>query len=163
MNEGSGAYEGWDDFRDRFAAALTALEEVASPAFEHRLGLRVVDRLPGAPLGVADAQGWTDYISPNFLGPVAETTIAESAKFAQHQLILDVGVGTTCSVRQGLAAVLSPGEPNTEYVIDTDVYRERGRPFNAVTILDGAGAFKQTIDDVFGAVTTAALLDKLGP
>jgi uncharacterized protein (TIGR04255 family) len=162
-NEGRGAYSGWDDFRGRLAEALGALDEVASPAIERRLGLRFVDRIPGASVGVENARGWSEYISPTFLGPVAEPTFADAAKFAQQQLILDVGDGSTCNLRQGLAAVLSPAEPNTEYVIDTDIYQERGRAFDTATILDSVDAFAQTIDGLFGTITTPALLDKTSP
>lgn len=162
-NEGSGAYKGWDDFRGRLSEALGALEEVATPTIVHRLGLRFVDRIPGSPLGVEDARSWSEYISANFLGAVAEPRIAEAAKFAQQQLVLDVGDGTNCTLRQGLAAVLSPPERNAEYVIDADVYRERGRPFNAATILDSVDVFMQTVDGLFGMIATPALLGKLTP
>lgn len=163
VNEGSGAYNGWDDFRGRLSEALAALQEVASPALEHRLGFRIADRIPGTPIGVEDAIGWSEYISTSFLGPIVEPAIAEAVKFSQQQLILDIGDRTICTVRQGLAAVLSLGEANTEYVIDADVYREVGRSFDSATIIDSAEAFKQTIDGLFGTIATSALVDKVAP
>lgn len=160
-NEGFGAYQGWDDFVERLTNALEALQEVVSPALEQRLGLRFVDRIQGTPLGVEGPMGWEPYITARFLGPLAEPAIANAAQFGQQQLWLDAGDHAVCSMRHGLAAMLAANESRTEYVVDCDIYREGGRPFDVATILNTAGEFREQIDNLFGLVTTPELLDKL--
>ena len=160
-NEGFGAYNGWDDFLERLTNALEALQEVASPALEQRLGLRFVDRIPGTPLGIEGPTGWEPYITARFLGPIAEPAIGSAAQFAQQQLVLDAGDRAICSMRHGLAAVLAADKSRTEYVVDCDIYREGGRPFDVATILNTAGAFREQIDNLFGLVATSELLDRL--
>jgi uncharacterized protein (TIGR04255 family) len=160
-NEGFSAYKGWDDFLGRLTNALEALQEVASPALEQRFGLRFVDRIPGTPLGVEGPPGWEPYIAARFLGPIAEPAIGGSAQFAQQQLFLDTGDHAVCSMRHGLAAMLAADESRTEYVVDCDIYREGGRPFDVATILNMAGAFREQVDNLFGLVATSELLDRL--
>lgn len=160
-NEGFGAYEGWDDFLERLTNALEALQEVASPALEQRLGLRFVDRIPGTPLGVEGPTGWEPYINARFLGPIAEPAIGSATQFAQQQLFLDAGDRAVCSMRHGLAAVLAADESRIEYVVDCDIYREGGRSFDVATILNTVGAFREQIDSLFGLVAMPKLLDKL--
>jgi uncharacterized protein (TIGR04255 family) len=160
-DEGFGAYKGWDDFLERLTKALAALQQVASPALEQRLGLRFVDRIPGTPLGVEGPSGWEPYITARFLGPIADPAIGRAAQFMQQHLLLDAGDRAICRMRHGLAAMLAADESRTEYVVDCDIYREGGRPFDVATILSTAEAFREQIDNLFGLVATPELLDKL--
>jgi uncharacterized protein (TIGR04255 family) len=155
------AYSGWADFVARLASALGVLQEAVSPAIEQRLGLRIVDRIPGTAAGVDDPAGWEPFITPSFFGALAVPEIARAAQVVQQQLVLRSADDVRCTVRQGLAAVVMSPESPTEYVIDIDVYRESARAFVPDAILSTVGEFREQVESLFGLVATPALLEKV--
>jgi uncharacterized protein (TIGR04255 family) len=152
-------YEGWDDYAERLSNALAALAEVASPTFEQRLGLRLVDRLRCGELGVDSPAGWEAYIAPPFLGPLLQPGLASAIKGVHQQLVIDPGGGVTCNMRHGLALVQEKG--GCDYVIDCDFFREGGRAFDVEAILKAVTDFKDQADRLFQASVTPALLGKI--
>jgi uncharacterized protein (TIGR04255 family) len=155
----SGGYSGWQDFLRRLTEALEALQEVVSPALEQRLGLRFVDRIAAADLSVDTPADWQPFIAPRFLGPLAEPGIGQAVQIAQQQLVIGGGNDVICSMRHGLALV--SGDGRTNYVIDCDLYREGGRPFDVAAILDAVGSFKDQAESLFAVAVTPALLERL--
>jgi uncharacterized protein (TIGR04255 family) len=155
----SSSYQGWDDFIQRLAAALDALVEVIGPSFEQRLGLRFVDLIPGKSVGVDAAASWEPYINPEFLGPLMMPGLGPSIRVSFQQALIDLGQDAICNLRTG------PSGPNddgsVDFVVDCDLYREGGRPFDSSTILNSVRKFREQADRLFQSVVKPALPERL--
>jgi uncharacterized protein (TIGR04255 family) len=150
-------YDGWDDFEQRFTAALHALAEVVGPSFEQRLGLRFVDVF-----GVGDIDspaGWEPYIKPPFLGALVAPGIGPKIQVTFQQALIDVGDGALCNLRTGPMGA-SP-DSKVSFVVDCDLYREASRAFDPAVILRAVGMFREQADRLLQAVVMPALLEKI--
>lgn len=132
------AYTTWDDFRKRLETVVTATAEQVDPAFEQRLGLRYIDRLPGD--AVAQPSDWANLVVPELLGPVLHTGFGSAIRAAQQQLLLalDEAGQTHCGLRHGFVG--PPGE-TPAYILDYDIYREGARSFSVDDALTAADSF----------------------
>ena len=155
----SDSYGGWEDFEQRLSAAIDALRELVQPAVEQRLGLRFVDLIPGKSVGVDAAASWEPYINREFLGALLVPGLGPSIRVSFQQALIDLGEDAVCNLRTG------PSGPNddgsVDFVVDCDLYREVGRPFDGPAILNSVSRFKEQADRFVQSVVTPALLDKL--
>jgi uncharacterized protein (TIGR04255 family) len=123
-------YTDWDEFRDRMVALLDATAEHVAPGIEQRLGLRYIDRI-----GEVDAQtprDWEPYVTRELLGLVCHDALGPVVTAARQQLLLDLGEGFSCTFTHGLLP--DEGE-RLSYLLDYDLSREGGRPFDPAGVL----------------------------
>ncbi len=152
-------YTTWSgDFEHRLGNLLDATAQHISPVLEQRVGLRYVDRIT-EPL-VKEASGWRDYISPAFLGPVLDAPIGDAVRAAQQQIDLDLGDGITSSIRHGFFADPTRDGALT-YLLDVDVYREIGQPFDVAGIKAALRTYHERSLQIFQRVVTPRMLDLL--
>jgi uncharacterized protein (TIGR04255 family) len=151
-------YSHWQHFRDRLSALAAAVEEVARPTMEQRLGLRYVDRLDQPP--VMSPPGWAPWIHPTLMGPLLHPQLAEHVRSVRQQIDFDLGSGRQCVLRHGTVSD-APGHVGTVYLLDFDVYRQQARRFSTGEVLRTAEDFHRQADALFQQVITPDLLSYL--
>lgn len=152
-------YEHWEDFRTRLDDVLAATHEHLKPVFEQRLGLRYVNQL--ALPEVRQAADWEPWINRDLLGPLAHERLREGVVFARQQLALDLGDGVSCSLAHGSFPTDSP-EAELAYLLDYDVSRQTGQPFDPGEIRSGVEAFNTAALALFQLSVTPAYLEGAG-
>lgn len=151
-------YTTWaEDFQPRLGTVIDAAAEHVKPTFEQRLGLRYIDRI--RELELTTATEWEPFISREFLGPIAHPALAPAIKAAQQQLLLDVGDGVQCLLRNG--PLVDEERGVTDYVLDYDIHRQGSRAFAAESIKAAASEFNRTALQLFQASLTDTLLERL--
>jgi uncharacterized protein (TIGR04255 family) len=145
------AYTTWDDFRERLGTVLEAVAAHVDPAFEHRLGLRYIDRVAGDK--VVRPADWETIIDQRLLGPVLHPGFGAAIRAAQQQLLLslDADDEVQCAIRHGFATA---ADDTPAYVLDYDIYREAARPFDPAETLEAADAFNEYAVQLFQASLT---------
>jgi uncharacterized protein (TIGR04255 family) len=149
-------YTDWSDFHGRMEAVLEAVRAVVNPAFEQRVGLRFVDRIHG--LGVTTAFDWQPHMSDHLLGAVLHPGIGPAVLAAHQQLVIDIDDGASCTLRHGPL----PGRDDRDgldYLLDFDLHRDGGRPFDAPAIVAALDQFNRRALQLFQACVDPTLLD----
>jgi uncharacterized protein (TIGR04255 family) len=149
-------YTTWiGDFRDRLAAVVDAVAAHVRPVLSPRIGVRYIDRI--AELDLRSPADWEPYITPELLGPTRHPTLGPGVRQAQQQLLIELDDEIACTLRHGFV----PEGERLDYLMDFDVFREAGRPFDAEDV-------KRTVDTLndyslrlFHTCVTPALLEKL--
>jgi uncharacterized protein (TIGR04255 family) len=151
------AYTTWDEFRTGLEAIVDAVHEVVEPALEQRVGLRYVDRI--TELGLKRPLDWSPYIREELLGAVRHPQLGPHVRAAHQQLLIDLDDLTRCGLRHG--PLENPATGTVDYVLDFDVFREGGRPFDPSAVKETAGEFNTWALKLFQASVTDDLLEYL--
>lgn len=142
------AYSTWDDFRRQLQTVLAAVKDMLDPAFEQRLGLRYIDKL--IEKNVAQPEDWKTLLSPTLLGPVLHSGFGSAIQVAQQHLVLSLDPDSKiqCGFRHGF---VSEPDQDPSYVLDFDVYREGGRPFDLDDAMQTVDSFNEYALQLFQA------------
>ena len=134
-------YTSRDDFIDRFGRILSALQETIAPNYQHRIGVRYVDRIHGAPF---DKLG--ELIRPEIAG-LSTSPLCKNIRQSLHEAQCSVDEGTLIA-RWGKIPENGTHDPEMmppikepSWMLDIDVFREMtqdAKPFDADTIRDEA-------------------------
>lgn len=152
------SYKTWEDpFQPRLQALIEAVAEEIDPAFEQRLGLRYIDRIQQPSLSTAAE--WAKYIREEFAGPLASQNLGGSVAGAHQQLVIEIDEDVSCQMRHG---TLFNDETNShDYLIDCDISRSGGRPFDVGSITEQLEAFHTSALQLFQAVANEDLMKEL--
>jgi uncharacterized protein (TIGR04255 family) len=149
-------YTTWaDDFRVRLGAIVDAVAEFVRPVLSSRIGVRYVDRI--AELDLRSPADWEAYVAAELLGPTRHPVLGPGIRQAQQQLLLDVDEDTGCALRHGFVA---EGE-RLDYLMDFDVFRQAGRPFDPDEVKRTADTLNDYSLRLFHVCVTPALLEAL--
>jgi len=151
------AYTTWEDFSELLGRVIDAVAEVIKPAIEQRIGLRYVDRIQE--LNLRSPAEWAPYIRSELMGPVLHDELGPAIRQAHQALLIDLGEGASCGLRHG--PVDDQSRNTVDYVLDYDIFRESGRPFDAEAIKETADRFNTLVLQLFQATITDELLDYL--
>jgi uncharacterized protein (TIGR04255 family) len=152
------SYTTWDeDFQPRLADVVAATAEHVEPAIEQRLGLRYVDRI--CELKLASIEDWRDYIVPELLGPVLHPQLGSSIVALGQQLLVEVDEEVRAGIRQG--PVSDGNDGAVDYLLDYDLFRQGGRPFEANAVLETVERLNFYGLQLFQASVTDKLIDYL--
>jgi uncharacterized protein (TIGR04255 family) len=152
-------YTTWDaEFALRLQAVIAAVTEHVKPAFEQRLGLRYVDRITDPE--VSEIAGWRPYIRAEVLGVICHPELGGAVAGAQQQVLFDLGGGVAGALRHG--PIRDPEGKGFSYLLDYDVFREGGRPFDPDTVRATFEGFNTLALQLFQATVTSDLLSYLG-
>lgn len=152
------AYTTWsDEFAPRLKALIEAVDEHVKPKLEQRVGLRYVDRI--TELGLTELAAWQPYLRPELLGLVLHPQLGTGVRQYLQQVVIDIADGVTAGLRHG--PVVEPGREAVDYQLDYDIFRQRGRPFDASAIQASADEFNVYALQLFQATITDELLDEL--
>jgi uncharacterized protein (TIGR04255 family) len=108
-------YTRWEHFFAELQAARGAVEELYRPALYSRVGLRYINEIDRAALGLADTP-WSSLLNPALVGILGDARIvADVAELVSVTLVKLTGVpGGAVQLRHGLQA--------DKYVIDADFF-----------------------------------------
>jgi uncharacterized protein (TIGR04255 family) len=151
------AYTTWEDFAPAAQAVLDAALEVVDPALEQRTGLRYVDRI--TELGLQTVGDWAPYIQPEMLGIILHADLGPYVRAAHQQVIIELDDGARCGLRHG--PLENPATGTVDYVLDLDLFRDGGRPFDAEQIKRELERFHTWALQLFQAAVTDELLSYL--
>jgi uncharacterized protein (TIGR04255 family) len=128
-------YERWEHFKDHLRGPLEALQEVYSPPFFVRVGLRYRDIIRRSVLGLEEV-GWAELLQPWVAGMLASPEVAPNVAHSAQELLLRLPEGRGwLRVHHGLAA--EENVPTPCYVIDADLFTEQQtEPNHALERLD---------------------------
>lgn len=152
-------YEDWGDFSERLRSLATAVSDVIAPAFEQRVGMRMIDRIVRPE--VTSPQGWRGLVDDYFLGPLGHPGIGDYIQATQHLLQLDGGDGRTVLLRHGFSP--DPETSGSAYILDHDCFVQRGTTFKTDDTLTEVGALHYLACQVFQAAVTQKLYDLFEP
>lgn len=153
-------YTNWSEFRTSFEKLVEAVEEIAAPTIELRLGIRYVDRITGLP--ASKPSDWARWIHASILGPPLHDALGASVISVRQQIDLDLGDARSCVLRHG--TVMDPASSSGDqsvYLLDFDIYRQEARRFAGAEILSVAEDFHSQADALFAQVITPDLLSYL--
>ena len=113
-------YERWESFRDRLILPLQALNDIYTPAYFTRIGLRYVDVIRRSKVDLPDVP-WRDLVSPPLIGMLGSPDTADSVERfeAVHEIRLAEQGGTARIIAKLVKTV---GAPEDFFVIDSDFF-----------------------------------------
>lgn len=151
-------YSDWDEFRERLGQLVDSTVEHLNPAFEQRIGLRYIDRI--TELGLNHPREWQPFVIPELFGLVGHPSIGDRVRATQQQLVLEIEDDILCSMRHGF--IQDPGgDGAVDYLLDFDLGRQGGRPFDAQDIRNTADTLNEYALQLFQACITPDLLERL--
>lgn len=152
------AYTTWSgDFAPRLEALIDAVDEHVKPTIEQRIGLRYVDRINE--LGLTDLAGWRSYLRPELLGLVLHPQLGPGVRQYVQQVVIEFADSVLAGLRHG--PVIEPGREVVDYQLDYDIFRQRGRSFDASVVKAAAAQFNIYALQLFQATITDELLEEL--
>lgn len=146
-----------DDFLPRLEKLVAATATHLDPVIEQRLGLRYVDRIEE--LHLDSIKAWSDYIAPEFLGPIRHPDLGHAVTGMGLQLVLRMDEQLRAAIRSG--PITDRDDGRIDYLLDYDVFRQGGRPFDAGEVLETAGRLNRCAHQLFRISITDKLLDFL--
>lgn len=150
-------YTCWEDFAAHLDKPLAAFIKVYKPAYFERVGLRYVNVISRAELGLTE-NSFSDLIAPCYLGPLGEPDVQETAT-TRCTVDLEMAIRGGCRVKlhAGPGLVRRPGREDKEikYIFDQDLFMPGQVPVNL-----SAGAL-QTLHSQANAIFRGAITDTL--
>jgi uncharacterized protein (TIGR04255 family) len=153
-------YKSWEMFVENFRPAVEALNQVYSPSFYNRAGLRYVDAIDRKKLGLADAP-WSRLLKPQLLGELSIPEFELSLEgFAQRAVRLKNPDGSgSILLQHGIAQNVNSNEP--VYVIDIDFFSEE--KIEVQNAIDALTHFNRLAGNAFRWCITDELRNALEP
>lgn len=148
-------YGRWEDFRREIVRAVDATRDEYVPAFYERIGLRYMDTVNRAQLGLED-KNWSDLIRREFLGPIAVQDIAGAVGTYQAQAVFSLTdiENSFVQLRYGL------DQNGESFFVDADYYvTGQYDEDKAFVILD---SFNRTAGNLFRWIIKPSLRNALG-
>ncbi|MBL8962502.1 MAG: TIGR04255 family protein [Phycisphaeraceae bacterium] len=125
-------YRRWEDFSGLFRGPFAALNELYSPQFYTRVGLRYRDIIQRSNLGLVE-RPWTGLLEPHVLAEIAQPGFEARTEEAFRNVLLKLpDQGAKVRLQHGFAEV--EGSTEQVYLIDCDFFVERTEIAN----VDGA-------------------------
>jgi uncharacterized protein (TIGR04255 family) len=155
------SYRRWELLQNEIALIKNAVEEIYSPSFYARIGLRYQDVIDREELGLAD-RPWHELVKPpmaGLLGSDSDVREAVTELVCDAELVVSEVNGGSVRLRHGLA---TRGESeNKIFAMDADFFtNERSDPDDVFKTL---AIFNRCAGHYFRWSITDALRDALGP
>lgn len=148
-------YDHWHRFVDYFGTLTRAVAETCKPITEERIGLRFINRID---METDDTpEQFKGYITDETLGLLVGDNLSPSITSVQS--IVDLQGPDDISIRLQHGYQSEDKVPG--YIIDTDCYRQSDMKFNTDSILREVELFHRLCKQIFEAVITEQLYDKL--
>lgn len=112
-------YKKWEEFISNFEGPIKALQEVYSPPFYTRIGLRYLDLFKRSKLGLED-ESWEELIKPQFLGMLASDVKDHITEY-NNVCVLTLADGISKG-RIGTELVRSMEDQEICLLIDSDLF-----------------------------------------
>jgi len=153
-------YHRWEAFREEIKLSKGAVEEIYTPAFYSRIGLRYRDVIDRAALGLA-AEPWDSLVNPSLIGVLGAAEVRDQVQGINAEALvrLDQIPGGFVRIRHGLTKPAQDG--HEAYQVDVDCFtEERGASEDVSGVLN---AFNRVAGNLFRWAITPRLRDALNP
>ena len=139
-------YREWEQFRDRFAGVLDAVQSAVTLGQARRLGLRFINELthPDAK-SIGD---WRRFLDPEMLGTAASERFAGRTAQAREQLTLTSN-DEVMTLRHSYTQNPDGTQPSSIYVLDTDVFSGKPFPTDRDAVLSKLERYHQDVWTLF--------------
>ena len=120
------SYARWELFRDEMQQLQVALQQVYSPAFFTRIGLRYVDVIDPEQLGL-EFTSWQELINDKLLGILSDESLESEVGESASTFLLNVNrvPGGQVRLQHGLRVKEGGSRKNATYTIDVDLSTQR--------------------------------------
>lgn len=126
-------YRRWEDFRTHLEAPLKFLQQIYSPSFYVRIGLRYRNVIDRSALGIEC--DWNDLITPHILGELSTDGIGDRIETAARDVVIRLENSGKVRLQHGLH--VNKETKQNVYVIDADYHTaQRTEVDNAIATLD---------------------------
>lgn len=153
-------YPGWEHFARQLDKPLAAFIRLYKPAYFQRVGLRYVNLISRARLGLED-RSWTELIAPAYTGPMREEDASED-RFLSCGSDLIVKLDSSCQakIHAGIGKIKNntpgaPQDPEVKFVFDMDLFMAGNTPCTL------AAAALETLHGHAGRLFEGAVTDTL--
>lgn len=153
-------YPGWEHFARQLDKPLAAFIRLYKPAYFQRVGLRYVNLISRARLGLED-RSWTELIAPAYTGPMREEDALED-RFLSCGSDLIVKLDSSCQakIHAGIGKIKNnapgaPQDPEVKFVFDMDLFMAGNTPCTL------AAAALETLHGHAGRLFEGAVTDTL--
>ena len=126
-------YPGWEAFARQLDKPLAAFIRLYKPAYFQRVGLRYVNLISRARLGLED-RPWTELIAPAYTGPLSQEDVEED-RFLSCGCDLVVKLDSSCQAKihagTGRIKNNAPGaqqDPEVKFIFDMDLFMAGNTP-----------------------------------
>lgn len=119
-------YAGWEEFAHRLDKPLAAFIRLYQPAYFERVGLRYVNIISRAKLGLTDCP-WAELIAPAYCGPLAEEDVAEGSMVTcSTDFMVKPDSSCLAKIHAGPGQVKSNApnasqDPESKFILDLDL------------------------------------------
>ncbi len=156
-------YTGWEDFARRLDKPLAAFIQIYKPAYFDRVGLRYLNFISRANLGLGDVP-FSQLINPCWLGPLSEEDVLQSqVTKATIDCELSIRGGCRAKIHAGPGLVKKNGKEDKEvkFIFDQDLYMPGQLQLNlAVGALQ---TLHSQADSIFRGAITKTLHNAMEP
>ncbi|XHC25074.1 MAG: TIGR04255 family protein [Phycisphaerales bacterium] len=117
-------YTRWADFKSWFADALQAFIDIYKPSFFSRTGLRYLDAIVPAYIGL-DGVPWSELLQPYIAAELTQPQVAEAVKAIDRSVrFADEATGTQILFKHGLHSAKrdEDNQSHDAYLIDFDFF-----------------------------------------
>ena len=153
-------YPGWEHFARQLDKPLAAFIRLYKPAYFQRVGLRYVNLISRARLGLEN-RSWTELIAPAYTGPMREEDASED-RFLSCGSDLIVKLDSSCQakIHAGIGKIKNntpgaPQDPEVKFVFDMDLFMAGNTPCTL------AAAALETLHGHAGRLFGGAVTDTL--
>ena len=153
-------YPGWEHFARQLDKPLAAFIRLYKPAYFQRVGLRYVNLISRARLGLED-RSWTELIAPAYTGPMREEDASEDRFFScGSDLIVKLDSSCQAKIHAGIGKIKNntpgaPQDPEVKFVFDMDLFMAGNTPCTL------AAAALETLHGHAGRLFEGAVTDTL--
>lgn len=147
-------YAGWEDFGQRLRDLIDVCAEHLAPEIEQRIGLRYVDRI--TEVDARMPRDWAEYLQEPILGFAAHEVLGDHLASARQQMVFDLGDTYGCVLTHGF---LPREDGRLDYLLDYDVFREGGRPFDVDAVRETLEVLHSDASKLFHASISPALYE----
>jgi uncharacterized protein (TIGR04255 family) len=154
-------YTKWEEFIGNLELVLSAFVEEYQPSFFLRIGLRYINVVKRATLGMPLDTPWIDLINPQILGLYASNDANISKNILGNQSVALIDLGDDNKLRLQYGTVTQNDSDEIYYLIDNDFYVENYREAdNGLQILN---RFNRTNRNLFRWCITSKLHSAMEP
>lgn len=150
-------YTCWEDFAAHLDKPLAAFIKIYKPAYFERVGLRYLNFISRARLGL-EGVPFSELIAPCYLGPLAEEDVLESSS-TRNSVDCELAIRGGCRVKihagPGLVKRGGMEDKEVKFIFDQDLYMPGQLQLNLV-----AGAL-QTLHSQADSIFRGAITEKL--
>lgn len=153
-------YPGWEEFARHLDKPLASFIRLYKPAYFQRVGLRYVNVISRARLGL-EGTPWTELLAPAYTGPLQETDVREDQVLnCGCDLLLKLDSSCQAKIHAGPGRVKSnapgaPQDPEVKFILDLDLSMTGNTPCTL------AAAALETLHGHSSRIFEGAVTDRL--